>query len=128
MPIHIHWENDNKTLMVHEYVAEWSIDDFKASVPMVIALLRENTTQPIDYLVDLTRSADPPLGVLTVSREIIAHFPPNLQRVVMVVHHPLLRMLIDGSIRMFGSLNPVPALHVCKTLEEARAYLAKPFP
>ncbi len=122
MPITIEWDNEAHTILLHTYVGKWMLAEYDAAA----AQAREMVVQeghPVYYIIDLVRSAAPPLGVAARVVRATEGRTANegLTILVGLKQQPMLAMLADQGSRLFPHLRLT--YQFADSLDEARQML-----
>jgi len=117
------WDNDEKTIIRHDFDAAWSWDEFWELVRLNSAMVESVSPKDVDIIVNLGKSMTP-RGGLTMSnlRKARLSALPN-QGIVVVVATPFMKALLS----VFISFDPEMSekLFIVETLEEARRMISE---
>lgn len=95
MPITVEWVNPERTVLLYRFVATWTWDDYHSANEAVRELL-SSISHNADLICDLSASTAIPPRVLTnVGRSLREKQPANLNQIVTVGIHGLLRNMAD---------------------------------
>ena len=83
MGIILVWDDDAKTILRHIYDGQWTTADLYRAIDESRRLLLE-VKHPVDLIIDMRTSADPPPGVLLAYQYADRQKPANQRLVVMV--------------------------------------------
>lgn len=122
MGITLVWEDDEKTILRHIYDGQWTTADLYRAIDESRRLLLE-VKHPVDLIIDMRTSADPPSGVLPAYQHADRQKPDN-QRLVVMVQTGKVMQTIN---RVTGKVAPKTAQNrvLVDTMEEAFALIAK---
>ena len=124
MPITVAWDNPEHNIILMRFEGKWTWEEL-LDVEEVIIRHLDQTTRPLDFIVGMTTSGPPSMGVPAQFRQVgreITH--PMLHKTVVVGASSL----IEIYLRIFTSLQGEAGqkITVASTVEEAHALLGKP--
>jgi hypothetical protein len=124
MPITVAWDNPEHTIILMHFEGKWTWEEL-LDVEEVINRHLDQTSQPLDFIVDMTNAGPPAPSV-----------PAQFRQVGREISHPMLRRtvvvgassLIEIYLRIFSSLQSVAAQKIttASTIQEAHSLLGKP--
>ena len=121
MPIHLVWDNDDKTILRQVYDGQWTVDDFNEAVVRNVEI-QATVSHPVDVITDLRHSTTQTrIMIAAVARHMERHVPPNQRLVIMVGADAFLKIIA----RISRTLAPRTAknAHMVDTIEEAYAII-----
>jgi len=101
MPIELHWYDARHTILIWQFNSQWNWDDFYMTLDHSNALLQQKPHR-VHVVGDLSASASLPTGIMTHAANAIATRPANLDRLVIVGPHPLLRNVFQTFLNLYG--------------------------
>jgi hypothetical protein len=124
MPLHICWDNEEKTAIRCESEGNWTWDEYHTSLEQIAEMMRE-----VNHHVDLINirrlGATMPRGSsLPHFQRALAILPDNFGLNIFVTNNAVARVIVSVFTRVYASLSGGRLLMV-GTLEEARAVVAK---
>lgn len=121
MPIHVTWDNREKTRILWDIHPPWTFDEFHCagneSRIMVAAM-----NLPFDLIVDANNSAPPKMG-LREFRDAMQNAHPNQRFMVIVRGHKFTTMIMDILRDLGVRLTDIETMLLADTVEEARQLL-----
>lgn len=94
MPINLSWSGDEKRILIQEFVGKWSLDDYYASLKMLVDEVRAQEHQ-VHIIADLRKSGPLPPSILSVRSFLEKSLLPNQGTIVIVGGNSLLVTFID---------------------------------
>ena len=122
MGIELTWDNEEKTILCHAYKGAWTVRDLYGAIDESRRLLLE-VGHPVDLIIDMRESGNPPPGLMPAYRYADKKVPENQRLVVMVEVGKV--MLAFNS--MIGEVAPLTARnrYTVNTMEEAHTLIAE---
>ncbi|GAB4574557.1 MAG: hypothetical protein Kow0077_21730 [Anaerolineae bacterium] len=122
MTIPVYWLDNAQTIMVADFPALWTLEQFKAMRQQVIALARSVDHQIVVILNGEKSQQIPPnfipyAGMLIRERE---RPITNVRAYFIVTHNRLIRTMYEAFVRVQGTGTFGNRLFLVSTLEEAR--------
>lgn len=118
MSFSVAWDDTSRTVLLVTAVDEWSIEDLMGVLNQVVVYLHK-VSHPVHIIVDIRKSAAPPLGIIWHSRGIFKRLPGNYAGNVVVTSNNLWRNVVTTARALYAKDNN--RLAVVRTLEDARA-------
>lgn len=94
MPISVRWNEDEKRILIQEFVGKWSLDEYYESAQIVVDEVKSQN-HTVHVIGDLRRSASIPPGILSARSFLERTTPDNRGLIVIIGANSLLMMLID---------------------------------
>ncbi len=94
MPISVRWNEDDKRIVIQEFVGRWSLDEYYESAQIVVDEVKSQS-HIVHVIGDLRKSSSVPPGLLGASSFLERTTPANRGLIVVVGANTLLMMLID---------------------------------
>jgi hypothetical protein len=88
MPVITQWDNDEKTIVRHDFQGKWTWEEFLAAERKANELVA-GVTHRVDIISDMREGTMPREGALANARGVIKRLKPNIG-VIVVVTNPLL--------------------------------------
>ncbi len=117
MPIHIHWDDDDKTILRHDFEGQWTWDEY-------FDLMRSRNAymSSVDHRVDVIANMKPGIMpttgfALSSAKTSLRSIPPNHGIFVIVIN-----TVVGTMLDVFKQFDRETAmiLYAAKSLEEAR--------
>jgi len=117
MPIHVEWDNAERTILRLEFSSPWTWDIYEAAVAESTRKIG-TTSQPVAMIVHAEGVDSLPQGALSRFRQSGHLIPANLGEICVVTHNTLMTLLLTtlGKISTGIGLR----LSLVDSLEEAR--------
>ncbi|MBK8023508.1 MAG: hypothetical protein IPK19_19265 [Chloroflexi bacterium] len=127
MSIDVHWDNEEKDVVVALFDGEWTWNDFHDAVQRIHVMVA-SVEQTVDIL--LFHKVDQPLGNPLINFEqSLKNQPPNTGRVI-VINTKINRAAMSFAMRLAAILTRiyprVGPVVMASSVEEARAMLDRP--
>lgn len=129
MPITVEWDNPQQTALLFTYQRPWTWKEFDAAVEQTLAYA-DSVNHRVDVIFDLRKGGFPPRDAVWRFKSAAEITHPNVGQYVYVAPSMLVHFvknviqILNRAYGGFGSFQ-VPHIEFTKTLEEARAFLAK---
>lgn len=122
MSIRIEWDNPEQTRLLHTYSSKWTLDEYAAAAQQAYNMVAA-ADQPVDFIIDLSLSDDPPMKITAAAIRMTELRHPLQRRVVMIGVTNFMMMLFEGGKRLMPHLTQ--EVYFAKTQDEARGLLAE---
>ena len=116
MPITLRWNDNDKSVIIQEFVGKWSLDEYYESLNLLLGEVREQP-HPVHMVADLRKSSALPPGILSVRSFLEKSMLENQGLIVIIGGNALLMTFID-IIRPFAP-HFVKSVSFAKSLEAA---------
>jgi hypothetical protein len=123
MPIHLEWDNEDKTIIRFDFDGVWTWDDFVTKHNEANAMI-SGVDHTVDLILDLQKSGSRPSNLFTNIKRFESDKAPNQGRLVVVRDGQFIKVMLSTYTRLFGSKTN-PDLTRVDTLEEARNLLKR---
>lgn len=117
MPIHVNWDNDEKTIVRYTFVGKWDWNDFWEAAKASTELSNTVPHQTVDVIGDLSQTHMMPARGLKHLQNVTKLRPANRGVVYFYGANRFVRQLTDALIRM--SPNLANDYHMVDTEEDA---------
>jgi hypothetical protein len=117
MPINILWYNDEKTIIKHEYMGQWTLEEYNQAIAYSNQLVAQQNHR-VDAIIDMTQGNWIPNNFLQHGQKLLAERPPNTGQIVIVGASPLVRTVSHVFERVFRLQNKPLKLLFAKTIED----------
>jgi hypothetical protein len=126
MPISVTWDNEQHTVVRLDVTDRWTLDELDTAIQevyLLIAMVDQPRIAVIMHFVGGT--VNPPEGVLSHARQLIARNPDNIHLTVVVSKGGFARVMLDAIFKLNRMSSRTLQLTTAETLEEARAIAAR---
>lgn len=118
MPVEARWLDDERQIVIYEFVGQWSIEELRVTFAAERAMIAESL-RPIAYINDYSLSTRIPLDVVLRAREFIPMMDTAIP--TYIVHaDTIVRFMAEAVLRLLPSLS----IRFASSLEEARRMIA----
>lgn len=94
MPINLRWTDDEKRILIQEFVGKWSLDDYYANLKLLVDEVRSQTHW-VHIIADVRKSGPLPPSILSVRSFLEKSLLSNQGLIVIVGGNSLLITFID---------------------------------
>lgn len=124
MSISVAWDNEQQTAIRCEFPTIWTWESFEEGWAQSYTLIA-STQQPVDVILDLSRSRVIPDGITVHMRNTLADAPSNLGFILVVTDNPV----IDTNFTVLSRVHKAigERLIVLPSLDAARIALLHPY-
>jgi len=121
MPIHITWDNSDRTILRWDFEPDWDWDEFRSAAAAAEMMITQ-VPHRVDIIHNALANPDvPPPAMRFKPRPL--DLPARVGVIVLVGDNPALSALITLFMRVFHTLNT--RLAAASSLEEARMIIAE---
>jgi hypothetical protein len=117
MPINISWFNHEKTIIKHEYVGRWTLEEYNEAIAYSNQLVAQQTHR-VDAIIDMTRGNWIPNNFLQRGQNLLAERPPNTGQIVIVGASSIVQAVSHLFERVFRMQNKPLKFLFAKTVED----------
>ena len=120
MPVHVSWDNEDKTIIHYQFDQDWTWDEFFPAQARAQELI-STVPHKVGVILETHHNGAIPHNLLANARNGLRTKHPNTDIVVIVVTRPFIRTMI-GTVR---ALSPLAHVHLemAFTLDEARVII-----
>lgn len=123
MPIQVHWDNAEKTVLCQRFEGKWTGPEYYASLDEMTKLLKD-TNHRVHWLGDMTDSVGiPALNLLAASGRVVKMVDGQFSTVIVVKAHSYFQSLVNVVRRMSPAL--ADRVYFVSSLQEAHTLLEK---
>lgn len=123
MPLHISWDNDEKTVIRCEGEGRWTWDEYHTSLENIMDMIR-TVNHPVDLIIiERPGSAMPPGSPQPHFQRVQKLSPPNMGHTVIVVRSALAKAMSALLTRLPGNL--MGNVNMVGSLDEAHAFIKR---
>lgn len=83
MPIQTDWYNAEQTIIIQQFLGDWTVDDYITNIETTRALV-DSVRHTVHIITDMTHQSMPPVKVLTANRWVESHVQDNVGVKVLV--------------------------------------------
>ena len=119
MPIHVHWDNPEKTVIHCEYEPKWTLEEFHAMIDESYKLMT-SVNHTVHLISNFTKSRAVPSRMLSIGGHVEKANPPNTGLSIIVGAGSFVKALIEIASKTFLRDKN---LYAVKTIDEAYAII-----
>lgn len=125
MAIQTTWDNDECTIIRVDILGEWTWSDLHEALTQAVVLLDEQACTQADLIVDVSRVTKIPALALPNVRSLAQRRDPRMSTTVLVGMSDVMRTLLNAFLQVYNAVGRKEHYFLVKTVEEARAQIAK---
>lgn len=114
MPVEARWLDDERQIVIYEFVGQWSIEELRVTFAAERAMIA-SAARPIAYISDFARSTRIPLDIVIKTGEFIPQMDPSIPSYV-VYADTTARFMTEAVLRFCPQL----LIRFADNLEDAR--------
>ena len=123
MPVHVDWDNEDRTVIRYDLAGHWNWHEFEVAVEQSFAMT-ESVTHTVHVIIDMRQSLSIPDGAILYFKRLLQAAPANRGLYTVVSQD----RAVDKMLAMFGRIHrqKTHRIQQAATLDEARGRLATP--
>lgn len=122
MPIHVHWDNDEKTILMEVFEGRWVIEDYYRMIDEAVERLAE-VSHTVHIIADATQSTMPPTQIMIGMQYALKRIPSNQGLTVFVKLNRVMLMFVEVARQISPTV--AKSTYMADTVEEARRLIAE---
>lgn len=121
MPIHIYWDNDEKTILMEKFDGQWTIEEYYQLIDEDAERLAQ-VPHVVHVVIDASTSSMPPKQIFSGIQYALKKLPPNQGLTVFVKLNRAMEMFVEVAQQI--SPRFAGTYYAAATVEEARLIIA----